>query len=132
MNQLSTVCIDLDNTIIPWVSIWKSPRPFAGVRDAMFALQKQGYYIYILTSRMSNRWCEEAYEAQGYSDVAKFKEDQRLHIQFLLDLGGIPYDEIGAEKIPALAYMDDLAVRITPEYPLPAAIYDFIEGDRGK
>lgn len=130
MDQLSTVCIDLDNTIIPWVSIWKSPRPFPGVRDAMNALQKQGYYIYILTSRMSDKWCEEAYEAQGYASMEEFKEDQRLHIQFLLDLAGIPYDELGAEKVPALAYFDDLAVRVTPEYPLPAAIYDLIEKER--
>lgn len=129
-NQLNTVCVDFDTTIIPWGPIWKMRKPFPGVRDAMKELEKQGYYIYILTSRLSDHWCKQTYQVYGYTSHERFKEDQYDLIQYMLDLSGIPYNEIGAEKVPALAYIDDLAVRVTPEYPLPAAIYDFIEGNR--
>lgn len=129
-SQLSTVCVDLDSTIIPWGSIWAFPKPLPGVRDALKELHTQGYIIYILTSRLSDRWCEEAYVYHGYDSAIEFKLAQTDHIKYLLDMWGVPYDDIGAEKVPALAYFDDLAVRVTPEYPLPAAIYDLIEGNR--
>lgn len=132
MGQLSTVCVDFDNTIIPWGPIWRFSRPVSGVRDAMKELERQGYYIYILTSRLSERYCRQAYLINGFKTQLDFALQQKDHVQFILDLYGIPYDEIGAEKVPAIAYFDDLAVRVTPEYPLPAAIYDFIEGNRGK
>lgn len=129
-DQFSTICVDFDNTIIPWGPLWRVPRPFSGVRDAMKELHKQGYYIYILTSRLSSSYAEQAYAGFGFETALDFHLNQRDHVQYVLDLNGIPYDEMGAEKVPAIAYFDDLAIRVTPEYPLPAAIYDLIEGNR--
>lgn len=131
MDQFSTVCIDFDNTIIPWGPMWRNSRPFSGVRDAIKELEKQGYYIYILTSRISNAYCESQYQHFGFKSAEEFQAKQIAFVISVLDLNGIPFNDVGSEKVPALAYFDDLAVRVTPEYPLPAAIYDFIEGNRG-
>lgn len=131
MDRLSTICIDFDNTIIPWGPVWRISRPFSGVRDAIKELEKQGYYIYILTSRLSEIYCRAEYLNFGFKSPKEFWDKQYDFIIHLLDLNGIPFHAIGAEKVPAIAYFDDLAIKVTPEYPLPAAIYDLIEANRG-
>jgi hypothetical protein len=118
-----TVCIDLDGTIIPWGSLARVRQPFPGVVAALTELRRRGYHIVIWTSRLSPRWWAAEAQQRGV-DVAAFAEAQRRMVGRLLV--GIPHDEVTAEKLPALAYFDDRAVRVSGDYPLDRALRDFM------
>lgn len=104
----ATVCVDFDGTIIPWGSLDGSPAPFAGARDALLRLKAAGYRIVILTSRASTSWWDAEALARGVDPVA-FGSEQLRYVIDLLERHGIPFDEVTAEKVPALAYFDDRA-----------------------
>ena len=126
------ICLDFDGTLIPYGPIWdRNVVAFSGVRDAVARLRLSGYKIYIFTTRLSETWCRESCNSLGYGDWRTLQKDQRDYIIYILKKEGIYFDEIGAEKVPCLKIFDDLAVSITPEYPLPAAIYDFLGVDGG-
>ncbi len=103
-NQLrKRLMIDLDGVLFPYSkgyhdgTLYEEPMPSAV--DAIEALVKQGFTYTVFTSRMSIT-----------DDVVKQRED----IRQWLWLNGFPDPEdITAEKRPALAYIDDRAVRFT-------------------
>lgn len=106
-----TVCVDFDGTIFPWGPLMEEHPPFAGVRGALLALREYGYRIVVLTSRLSPEWWQaEAFQRK--EDMFIFGQEQVEYVHKLLNKHGIPYDEITAEKVPALAYFDDRAVHV--------------------
>lgn len=108
-----TVCVDFDDTIVPWGPLMADSTPFPGVPEAIRRLRDRGFRIVIFTSRMSGTWFKAA-NPDDYEGLVVDRENQRAHVAAILDKHGIPYDEITAEKVPALAYFDDRAVHVEP------------------
>lgn len=112
------VCIDFDGTIVPWGPLMARKEPFNGVPEAIRRLKELGYTIVIFTSRLSPAW----FRNEGH-DV----EEQYEYVALTLRAAGIPYDRITSEKVPAEAYFDDKAIRVSyPFFPLDVMIGDFI------
>jgi hypothetical protein len=103
----STICIDFDGVIIPWVEdLYADVAPLHGAISAIQYLNSLGYRIVILTSRMSESWHRSV--AQGaWRD---FGNKQFSYVYKILTENDIPFDSITSEKVPALLYLDDRAV----------------------
>jgi hypothetical protein len=97
------ICVDFDATLCPWGELFAEPypEPMPGAVRAMKALREAGYRIVIYTSRFSATWIQA--EGQDIKDHAKY-------VSGFLDHHDIPWDSITAEKIPAVAYIDDRAI----------------------
>lgn len=109
------LCIDYDSTLYPWAPIMDSPAPLPGAIEGMRRLKEAGFTLVIFTSRLSPTWLAES----GYSEA-----NQRAHIERQLTRDGIPYDRVTSEKVPAVAYLDDKAIRFREgEWP---AIVDWL------
>lgn len=117
--------VDFDGTILPWGQMFSMPEPLSGVRTAMKLLRDEGFTIVIFTSRLSSTW----HKAEGW-DTKEAAKQQREYIAAALDHYGIPYDDITAEKIPALVYFDDKAMRVNSRRNMLAAVREwFVDGD---
>lgn len=93
--------IDFDGTIAPWGHLFDFPKPFDGVAEFTRTLKRNGYTIGIFTSRLSPKWLESA------------KQNMEDHVNYITEYAsrnGIEFDFITAEKVPALAYIDDKAI----------------------
>ncbi len=104
------VCIDFDKTIFPWGKTLHDydSSPFEGAAEAIRAFKEAGLTIVILTSRASATWWMD----EGFSD-----EECLAQISFVenkLMQYSIPWDRITAEKVPAIAYIDDKAIEFKP------------------
>lgn len=108
----TTVCIDFDGTIVPWGPLDEDRAPFCGVSDALWDLAAQGYRIVILTSRLSQEWWEAEATARGV-DAEAFGAEQTEYVTDYMKRWALPYHLITAEKVPALAYFDDRAIRVS-------------------
>jgi hypothetical protein len=113
------VCVDFDGTIAPWGGLMDMDKvPLPGAAQAMRDLKAAGYHIYIFTSRLSEKWlASEGLDAY----------DQFHYVRDWLRKYDIPFSYITGEKVPALCYIDDKAVRVSEGYPLAAAIADFLD-----
>jgi hypothetical protein len=94
-----TLCIDFDGVIYPYSHGWAdgviTESPVPGAIEALWSLREAGYAIVIHTTR-----CREPGQAG--------------HIRAWLEDHGAPVIwKVTAEKVPALAYIDDRAVRFT-------------------
>lgn len=101
-----TICVDFDGVIHePGVANPHDKRrmgvPRVGASDAMQELIDRGYRVVVFTSRAVR--------------------DKGAHVREWLDYYDIPYHDVTAIKIPALAYIDDRAIRFTD---WPQAIKD--------
>lgn len=122
------VCVDFDGTIAPWGKLFDLPEPFPGVADAMRALRSAGYRIVILTSRLSEAWQDADHLHFGFSDPIAFDIENREYVRSYLRRYNIPWDDITAEKIPAVAYFDDHAVHVSTRHPLTSRIRCLLAG----
>lgn len=97
--------VNLDGTICEQRFPGFGP-PIAGVRRALRRLKEAGYWIVIHSTRTGSH-----YKALGiYKDEVNSPEA----IESYLKLNDIPYDEVFVvDKIPAVAYIDDRAMRLT-------------------
>ena len=116
------VLVDFDGTIAPWGQMFSMPEPLSGVKTAMRTLKEEGYTIVIFTSRLSPTW----HRAEGWSTRQASKE-QREYITTFLLRHDIPFDDITAEKRPAVLYLDDKAMRVNSRRNMLAAVRDFLE-----
>lgn len=116
------VLVDFDGTIAPWGQMFSMPEPLSGVKTALRLLRDEGYTIVIFTSRLSPTW----HRAEGWSTREATKQ-QREYITAFLEQHDIPFDDITAEKRPAVAYFDDKAMRVNRERNLLAAVRGFLE-----
>ncbi|KKL64306.1 hypothetical protein LCGC14_2166350 [marine sediment metagenome] len=95
--------IDLDGVLFPYSkgyhdgTLYEGPMP--GAVDAIESLVKAGFSYYVFTTRMF---------------MSDNPDQQREDIKQWLWVNGFPESEgITCEKLPALAYIDDRAVRFT-------------------
>lgn len=100
-----TVLWDFDGTIAPFT--WPNPPsdPFPGVVEALRLLKKKNFQILIFTARAWQGWDEVVHV--GY------RAEQLKQVEDYLKEWGIPYDGITNEKMPALAIIDDRAIRVS-------------------
>ena len=98
----NVVCVDFDGTITQWGGLdAENPVLQPGVVEAMRALRTAGKRIVIFSSRLSYKWLQ--YEGRT-------EYDQYHYIRDILSKNDIPFDDITSEKVPAEAYIDDMAV----------------------
>lgn len=125
----SRVLVDFDKTIRPWGELNYMGDPLPGAADALRRLDSLGYDIVILTSRMSPTWWRAEAERRDVS-VDEFAQEQGSYVAEYLAAWGIPFSTVTCEKMPGLAFFDDTAVRVGPEYTLADAVGDFLK-ERG-
>ena len=103
-NQLrKRLMIDLDGVLFPYSkgyhdgTLYEEPMP--GAVDAIESLVKAGFSYYVFTTRMA---------------MSEDPDQQKLDImQWLVENNFPAPEDITCEKLPALAYIDDRAVRFT-------------------
>lgn len=98
------VLIDFDGVIYKYSSGWSEgliyDEPIKGAREAIRRLRKDGYKVFIFTSRLSKI-------AQGKQGI----KIQKQMIEKWLNENDIEVDGITGDKIPAEVYIDDRAIR---------------------
>jgi hypothetical protein len=101
--DVERIMIDFDRTIHKYSEGWKDgsiyDEPFDGVKEVIKILRENGYEIVIFTCRLSET-------ANGKENVEK----QKILIKDWLKKYEIEVDGMTAEKLPALAYIDDSAL----------------------
>lgn len=121
------VCVDFDGVVTPFGSILTDldQPPFPGVSKAVKLLKERGFGIVILTSRLSPYWWNVDYKYFGAPNPEAFGAAQEKYIADYLEKWDIPWDLITCEKVPALVYFDDRAMKISEDYPLLQAVLDW-------
>jgi hypothetical protein len=99
------VLVDFDGTISPWGDLFGFPEPLPGAKEFLDFLNRQGYTIVLFTSRLSSVW----HSSEG-RNVATGMLQQVEYLQEYIKRYELPIDSATAEKIPAIAYIDDRAV----------------------
>jgi len=96
------IMIDFDQTIHSYHDGWSDGviygHPLKGAKETIEHLKSIGYEIIIFTARLS--------EAQEFE-----KNRRKRLISEWLDMHEILYDDITSDKLPAMCYIDDKAVR---------------------
>jgi hypothetical protein len=97
------IMIDFDGTIHKYSKGWKDgtvyDEPISGAKQFIDQLKDDGFEVVVFTSRLS-------VSSLGQEVV----NEQKEMIEMWLKKYGIEVDGITAEKIPATAYIDDLAI----------------------
>jgi hypothetical protein len=119
------VLVDFDKTIRPWGDLVSYVEPLPGAVAAMQELAGADYEVVVLTSRLSPTWWRAEAERRG-ADPEQFGAEQTSYVIDYLTHWDIPFSTITAEKMPALVLFDDTAIRVSPEYPLAAAVRAFL------
>jgi ribonucleotide monophosphatase NagD (HAD superfamily) len=105
-NRHNRIMIDFDGVINPYTKGWNNGQitdePIPGVKEAIDELKQQGFEIIIFTTRAST-----------LQNVSPTSEQLIKDLRSWLDEHEIYYDAITAEKVSALAYIDDKAIRFT-------------------
>ena len=109
--MMNTVAIDFDGVIHSYSSGWHGAEsapdpPVPGIIEAIRDMRKAGYDVVVVSSRCSYPGGEKA-------------------IERYLDKHGIQVDGITGEKIPALVYIDDRAIRFDGK---PETLLKQVEG----
>lgn len=99
------VLVDFDGTISPWGDLFGFPEPLPGAKDFLDFLKAEGYTIILFTSRLSSVW-----HASEGRNIARGIMEQVTYLQEYAQRYGLPIDSVTAEKVPAIAYVDDRAV----------------------
>jgi hypothetical protein len=98
----SLILVDFDGTIAPFGYLFDFPEPMPGAIEAIRDFQEHGLKIIIFTSRLSPLWLDSVGQTAFQ------------HIEYItkyLDNWGIKPDGFTAQKVPAIAYIDDKAYR---------------------
>lgn len=99
------VCVDFDGTIAPWGDLFGFPEPLPGAREFLTYLRDNGFTIVIFTSRLSTVWhrSEGREPARGIMEQVEYLQEYFRRYELNIDYAT-------AEKIPAIAYIDDKAI----------------------
>lgn len=120
------VLVDFDGTIVPWGNLSDVPAPLPNVGEAMDLLRRHGFTIGIFTSRLSPTW----HRSEGRDPEAGIAEQTQI-VRTHLFAHNLPHDFITAEKVPAVLYLDDKAMRVNEDRPLLDAVLEYLAyGDR--
>lgn len=116
------VLVDFDGTIFPWGHLSVDKAPFTMAGPALHLLREHGYRIIIFTSRLSPTW----HRAEGRDPAVGILE-QRALITEAMRRHRLPFHGITSEKIPAVLYLDDKAMRVNEDRDLLDAVGAFLE-----
>jgi hypothetical protein len=96
------ILIDFDGTIAPFGPLFEAPEPLPGAIEAIRAFKAAGMKVIIFTSRLSPLWLDSVGQSafQHVDYITKY-----------LDRFGITPDGFTAQKVPAIAMIDDKAYR---------------------
>lgn len=119
------ICLDFDGTIRPWGGLHEFPEPFTGVVQWVKDVRASGYKVILFTSRLSAVW----HEHEG-RDIAKGIMDEVDYLRQYCAKYDIEVDGATAEKIPALAYIDDKAIRFGGNWQDTSAKFDMYVGGK--
>jgi hypothetical protein len=109
------ICIDFDNTLFGWADLDTIPEPLPHAVAAVKEIQAKGYTVFILTSRASRTWWED--HCRGTEiDPDDFGSVQMSIVMRAFMRAGIKDIKVTSEKIPALAYIDDRAIRFEGDW----------------
>lgn len=109
------VCVDFDCTLVEWDTLDATPQPLPGAVEAVLELQRRGYEVVIFTSRFSEAWWDAHCAGTG-EDPRAFGYGQQRIVRRTLDQMGLEGLRITAEKVPALAYIDDRALHFSGDW----------------
>lgn len=122
-NRHNRILIDFDGVINPYSKGWNNGQitdpPIPGVKEAIDQLKQQGLEIIIFTTRASTLQNVNPSSQQLVEDLRKW-----------LDEYEIQYDAITSEKVSALAYIDDKAIRFTNWQDVLEQVNEIIENEQ--
>lgn len=100
---MKTLCFDFDGVINSYISGWQGvsnipDKPVMGMRELIAELRHEGYEVVVSSSRCSS--------GEGICAVKDYLEKY-----------GIVVDRITPDKPPAIAYIDDRAIKFTGDIP---------------
>lgn len=118
------VAVDFDATIKPWRGgLLGFEEPLPGAPEAVRLLKDAGYTVFVFTSRLSPVW----HQHEGW-ETSQATREQVEFIREYCERFDIPADYVTADKIPAIAYFDDKAVRVSEYMPLLDGVKEFLSG----
>jgi len=105
-NEKLRLMIDFDGVISKYTNGWNDGKlvddPMEGVKEAIDHFKEQGYEIIIFTTRASTTHNNDPTSEQLVTDLRRWLSEHEIQ-----------YDAITSEKLGALAYIDDKAIRFT-------------------
>lgn len=105
-NKKDRLMIDFDGVISKYTNGWNNgilvDDPMDGVKEAIDHFKGLGFEIIIFTTRASKSHNVNPTSEQLIQDLQKWLKEHEIQ-----------YDAITADKLPALAYIDDKAIRFT-------------------
>lgn len=119
------ICLDFDSTVRPWGGLRDFPAPFDGVVQWVKDIRSAGYKVILFTSRLSAVW----HEAEG-RDIATGIMDEVEYLRQYCKKFDIEVDGATAEKIPALVYIDDKAIRFMGNWQDTREKFDMYVGGK--
>ncbi len=102
LQDIKSICIDFDGVIHPykkWNGGKLNPDPISGTREAINYL-KNKYKIIIFTTRASERYNQTPSRGELVKNVKDWLKSNDIY-----------FDDVTADKIGAVAYIDDKAIR---------------------
>lgn len=112
------ICVDFDKTLVAWAGLHEIPPFLPGAIAFLDDLEAMGFEVVILTSRASPTWWLEHLwhpeRSPSPEEVDDFGRSQIGIVFATLDKVGKGGLLITAEKVPALAYIDDRAITFSP------------------
>lgn len=102
-----SICVDFDGTIREDSVFTTGPIPGDPLPDAHLSLKQlsKHYYVYIYTTRVSPHW-DPLDQANQMNEVLNWLKRHGF-------VKGVHYHKIIGYKLPAVAYIDDKAIKFT-------------------
>lgn len=105
------VLVDFDQTIRSWGGLFDFTPPYPGAKEFIDELKAKGYTVLMFTSRLSTVWHQSENRDPYMGIMAQLEFLQEYAKRFELD-----FDGVTAEKVPAIAMIDDKAVEFRGDW----------------
>ena len=105
------VLVDFDQTLREWGGLFEFKPPYPGASEFLHELKAAGYTLILFTSRLSSVW-----HASEGRNIAEGIMKQVQFLQEYCTMYDLPFDSVTAEKVPAIAMIDDKAVEFRGDW----------------
>ncbi len=105
------VLVDFDQTLREWGGLFEFKPPYPGASEFLHELKAAGYTLILFTSRLSSVW-----HASEGRNIAEGILAQVTFLQEYCQRYDLPFDSVTAEKVPAIAMIDDKAVEFRGDW----------------